>query len=378
MHKKIINENYRFFLTVFLTLAMVSAGAIPAAGESPAIDETAAGKIVVCTDNLRLRTAPSLDAETIALLKEGTEAVVTAVGRPFSADGIDSRWCRVMTEGFGTGWCFGGYLSPKEGAWGDVSARKRWESPEGDSVCVSPSGAWALAVDISMNGAEGSVYLYRADTGKLEKKYFRRCDLVSKAATFAGEDERIFYPTSDVGSTYDWVESDLPTNAAGKSYSPGSVLREYGHTTLLEASEDGAWFALGFDGNNVPAVAFYNTSQRRWTRVDDREFLFPISYAFSPDSSLCAGSASNRAGTRVWDMRTMKTLWKRDMVAGHVFFSRDGTRLYCFNEDLTVLDAKTGTTVKTVPLGLAAGTVARSIAYTRDRSTLVVSNGTEF
>mgnify|MGYP001810526089 CR=1 FL=1 len=50
----IMIKNYHKFITIIIALAMVSAVAASAVGESPAIDETAAGKIVVCTDNLRL------------------------------------------------------------------------------------------------------------------------------------------------------------------------------------------------------------------------------------------------------------------------------------------------------------------------------------
>ena len=82
-------------------------------------------KKYVATDNLRIRSTPSLDAEKIGLLKKKEKATVIEVGEDVTIDGIESAWVKVLTKDGAEGWCFAGYLTD-----GTEYREKPWKSDD--------------------------------------------------------------------------------------------------------------------------------------------------------------------------------------------------------------------------------------------------------
>ena len=82
-------------------------------------------KKYVATDNLRIRSTPSLDAEKIGLLKKKEKATVIEVGEDVTIDGIESAWVKVLTKDGAEGWCFAGYLTD-----GTEYREKPWKSTD--------------------------------------------------------------------------------------------------------------------------------------------------------------------------------------------------------------------------------------------------------
>ena len=90
-------------------------------------EEFTPGAIVLVLDNLRLRSAGSMDGAAILTIQKGSLLEVIGTGKNETIDGIDSSWVKVkvlestqdkdgsLVQEETEGWCFGGYLTTVKG-----------------------------------------------------------------------------------------------------------------------------------------------------------------------------------------------------------------------------------------------------------------------
>ncbi len=69
------------------------------------------GQKYIATDNLKLRSGQSLNAEQVGKIKQDESVTVLETGSPATIDGIESAWVKIQTEEGLEGWCFAGYLT---------------------------------------------------------------------------------------------------------------------------------------------------------------------------------------------------------------------------------------------------------------------------
>ncbi len=69
------------------------------------------GQSYFAADNLKIRSAPSLNAEKVGVLYIDNAATVLEVGEKTTIDGISSVWVKIHADGGKEGWCFAGYLT---------------------------------------------------------------------------------------------------------------------------------------------------------------------------------------------------------------------------------------------------------------------------
>lgn len=96
-------------------------------------EEFAPGAVALVLDNLRLRSADSMDGSTIVTIQKGSLLEVIGTGKNETIDGIDSSWVKVkalestqnkdgsLVQEETEGWCFGGYLTTVQ--WGEKYER---------------------------------------------------------------------------------------------------------------------------------------------------------------------------------------------------------------------------------------------------------------
>ena len=117
-------------------------------------EEFTPGAIVLVLDNLRLRSAGSMDGSTIVTIQKGSLLEVMGTGKNETIDGIDSSWVKVkvlestqdkdgrLVQEETEGWCFGGYLTTVKGG-------KKYE------ICFPGVGTQSVVID--------SIYEYNRD-----------------------------------------------------------------------------------------------------------------------------------------------------------------------------------------------------------------------
>ena len=117
-------------------------------------EEFAPGAVVWVSDNLRLRSADSMDGSAIVTIQKGSLLEVIGTGKNETIDGIDSSWVKVkalestqdkdgsFVQEETEGWCFGGYLTPVKGG-------KKYE------ICFPGVGTQSVVIN--------SIYEYNRD-----------------------------------------------------------------------------------------------------------------------------------------------------------------------------------------------------------------------
>lgn len=345
--------------------------ALPPLEEAAGITYADISTYALCTDNLRLRSTQSLSADTIVVMPKGTKVMIANVGEEFSVDGIDSRWCRVVSESGMDGWCFGGYLKTLGSVYGSAALSARWKIDAGSDCAYSPSGDRIALKEYGVKG-NGDIRIVDVVSGKTILEHEASSRVTTDCVAWSPDGRSLYY---SVESTL--YSLDVATNA---ETSLGSPLTEYGEVTNIEVSDDGTYVVCGYRANNQ-ATALYSIAAGTWKLLASPGFMWPLSYAFDSSGTRVAGCATNSAMISVWDTKTGKRLWTNDYCgSGHLCFSPDGTSLYvCSYYSVVTLDAKTGDEKKTVILNMPSKWYRSCGAFTADRKTAILSvNGSDY
>ena len=148
-------------------------------------EEFTPGAIVLVLDNLRLRSAGSMDGSTIVTIQKGSLLEVMGTGKNETIDGIDSSWVKVkvlestqdkdgrLVQEETEGWCFGGYLTTVKGG-------KKYE------ICFPGVGTQSVVID--------SIYEYNRDGKEI---YTRTSNGFEKWYEYDENGRKIYMRNSD-------------------------------------------------------------------------------------------------------------------------------------------------------------------------------------
>ena len=79
-------------------------------------------KILICNDNLRLRSEEATSSNVLTTMQKGTKVKILKLGKAEIIDGINSNWVQIevlsgakdkdgnVIKAGTIGWCYGGYL----------------------------------------------------------------------------------------------------------------------------------------------------------------------------------------------------------------------------------------------------------------------------
>ena len=219
-------------------------------------EEFTPGGVVLVLDNLRLRSAGSMDGSAIVTIQKGSLLEVMGTGKNETIDGIDSSWVKVkvlestqdkdgrLVQEETEGWCFGGYLTTVKGG-------KKYE------ICFPGVGTQSVVID--------SIYEYNRDGKEI---YTRTSDGFEKWYEYDENGNEIYWKTS--GGREQWYEYDENGNEIYRKTSDGyeewSEYDERGKLIHFKNSENNEyWHEYDENGNWVYGKnSFGNETVRKY------------------------------------------------------------------------------------------------------------------
>jgi WD40 repeat protein len=332
------------------------------AGAEGKIGFTALGRTATCSKDLRLRSAQSALSDTIAIMKAGTRIAILGIGTPFSADGIESSWCGVLTEDGKRGWCFGGYLELGEWAFGEVELRRLWKNADGSNIWLSPDGRFAATIDPRGGGGKAGVRLRDAETGNalFSELYDAPAKGLDGFALFSGSENALVFSKDGTLRSM-----DLRDGSAKIWETP---LGE------IKALAGGVGKPVIAAKKNGQGAFLYDPAASQWKRIT--EYSYHSSYcAVCQDDKRLAVSWQNGGEVALYDLETAQMAWTLDDGGGYPVFSDDGASLFCVSDFITEIDVASGKIKRRAYLGMAAKPRISGIAYSPDQAIIAICAG---
>lgn len=226
-------------------------------------EEFTPGAIVLVLDNLRLRSAGSMDGAAIVTIQKGSLLEVIGTGKNETIDGIDSSWVNVkvlestrnkdgrLVQEETEGWCFGGYLTSVK--WGEKYERY---FPERGIRSVDLNAIY----EYNRDGKE----VYRKTHGGHEKwfEYDENGNEIYKRETFSS------------GGYETWYEYDEQGNKihmkASYDYEEWYEYDEHGNMIHYKDSNDTErWYWYEYDENGNEIYNKDSHGHEEWKEYDE-------------------------------------------------------------------------------------------------------------
>lgn len=354
----------KFFLASAMSICLAS---------TPFADTciTDIGKYALCVENLRLRSAQDTGATALATLPKGTRVIINSIGLPFTTDGIADNWCHVLLDDGREGWCFGGYLSPGDRAFGSIATQSLWESASDaeQATALSPDGRHASVLFDKTDEEPARLEVVRADSGILLKKY--ESDINRPASpgllVFSPDSKQLFF-----GQTLALKRVQL-RNLSDASY-PIPFSNQYTYLEAIAITDDGRLcVCLGDRGELALCDATTGSCS-----------VFPgeirgDSCVICPDGKgfVIGGLSLGGWNLERYDIATKSLVWQSETSGSPICWSRDGKKLYVLGDSLYEIDAMTGKESSRARLDLEIDEPIRGGAYAPQTGLLAICNGTD-
>jgi WD40 repeat protein len=291
-----------------------------------------------------LRSVQDMTGTKVATLAKDTEVYISLIGKDI---GNNSYWCRVETNNNQCGWIDADnlMLTGRKNYGVKITPKKVVDG--GHGIAVSSNNKFVATkmygYESSSSSADGTIYLYTTGGKLLGKKDIDVERDSSEEIEFSTDNKNLYYP----------VETQLWQISAflGVKTKVGGCIPEYGKIVQIVSDKTGKYVIMGYDANGIKSggltkyvvAGLYCISSNEYTFLYDNEFMWPNSFAFSPDAKTVAGSATNPGMVQLWDTETKKVLWRTTDISGSLAFSVDGTKLYVVSgERFVTLDPKNG------------------------------------